>query len=550
MAGLPPLVSEQDFSQALEEFAAAIGQEWVFTSDQDLEAYRDPYSLMRGTEMESLASAAVGPSSVEEVQAIVRIANRYKVPLYPISTGRNFAYGGASANLNGSVIVDLKRMNRILRVDEDRNFALVEPGVSYFEIYRYIQERGLKVWIDTADVGWGGLVGNALDRGMGYTMPFFRDHANAACGVEVVLANGEVMRTGMGAMPASDSWQEYKHGFGPDPSGLFFQGNFGIVTKMGFRLMPQPEHYRTGLIYLPKRLDLIPAVKVVNFLHDSNMLGEVFYESPLRALLGDPGFSAAVNRRGGADPEELDRYAAEAGLNAWQVELQFYGPEATCLANWEYAKARFAAAIPGVSFVEGESLSVPLTEEQLNNPGTNFRNGDWHRKVSQGVPALSAWSLVSERSPANPEGQVVAHAGFFPIIPRSGEAIFRAQHVFGDAFEDLGLPPFNSALTTPLVWAMFAYQMVFPLPDNNEQLHRALVHLINVGAENGFGDYRSPPFHQDHAQASYSFNDNALRRFHETLKDAIDPNGILAPGRGGIWPSRYADYRYVWEDEV
>src|SRR5690606_21294342 len=70
----------------------------------------------------------------------------------------------AAPNLNGSVIVDLKRMNRILRVDDERNFALVEPGVTYFDLYRYIQERGLKVWIDCADVGWGGLVGNALDR--------------------------------------------------------------------------------------------------------------------------------------------------------------------------------------------------------------------------------------------------------------------------------------------------------------------------------------------------------------------------------------------------
>jgi 4-cresol dehydrogenase (hydroxylating) len=261
MAVLPPNVSAEDFASAVREFAAAVGADWVFTSDADLELYRDPYSVMRGTERESLASAAVAPASVEQVQQVVRVANKYKTPLFPISTGKNYAYGGASANLSGSVIVDLKRMNRILSVDDERNFALVEPGVSYMDLYRHIQQRGLKVWIDCADVAWGGLVGNALDRGMGYTLPFFRDHANAACGVEVVLANGEVMRTGMGALPKADTWQDYKHGFGPDPSGLFPQGNFGIVTKMGFRLMPQPEHYRTGLIRVPKRRDLIQAIR-------------------------------------------------------------------------------------------------------------------------------------------------------------------------------------------------------------------------------------------------------------------------------------------------
>ncbi len=550
MAVLPPGVNAEDFQSAVREFQAAVGVEWVFTSDEDLALYRDPYSLMRDTDNESLASAAVAPSSVEEVQQVVRVANRYRTPLFPISTGRNYAYGGASANLSGSVIVDLKRMNRILRVDDERNFALVEPGVTYFDMWRHIQERGLRVWIDPADVAWGGLVGNALDRGMGYTLPYFRDHANAVCGVEVVLANGDVMRTGMGALPDADTWQEYRHGFGPDPAGLFPQGNFGIVTKMGFRLMPQPEHYRTGLIRVPRRRDLIPLVNNVNYFSDSHMIGEAFYESPLRALLNDNGFRAAVNRRDGGDHVALDRYAADAGLASWQVELQFYGPRATCLANWEYAQARVAREIPGASFIDGESLDLPMTEQQLHNPDPWFRNGLWHREASQGIPSMSAWSLVNTRSPQNPEGQTIAHAGFFPIIPRSGEAVFTAQRVFGNAFADLGLAPFNAALSTPLVWAMFAYQMSFPLSNDKALAHRAMLHLISVAADNGFGDYRAPPFHQDHAAATYSFGDHALRRFHETLKDAIDPNGILAPGRGGIWPSAFRQYRHDWERDV
>ena len=62
----------------------------------------------------------------------------------------------------------------------------------------------------------------------------------AQCGMEVVLANGEVMRTGMGAMPGNKSWHVYKRGLGPTPDQLFMQSNFGIVTKMGVWLMPEP----------------------------------------------------------------------------------------------------------------------------------------------------------------------------------------------------------------------------------------------------------------------------------------------------------------------
>ena len=82
----PPGVSEQDFAAALQAFAAAIGPEWVFTSAADVALYRDAYSPFRDEAGERVASAAVAPDSVEQVREVVRIANRYRIPLYPIST--------------------------------------------------------------------------------------------------------------------------------------------------------------------------------------------------------------------------------------------------------------------------------------------------------------------------------------------------------------------------------------------------------------------------------------------------------------------------------
>src|SRR5690349_9798207 len=111
---LPPGVSDRDFTAALTQFAAAVGSDWVFSSDADLDLYRDAYSPLWGTAEERRASAAVAPQSVEEVQQVVRIANRYRIPLYPISTGKNLGYGGSAPGYSGSVVVDLKRMNRIV----------------------------------------------------------------------------------------------------------------------------------------------------------------------------------------------------------------------------------------------------------------------------------------------------------------------------------------------------------------------------------------------------------------------------------------------------
>src|SRR4029077_3937025 len=261
---VPPNVSAEAYGKALLEFAQVVGKEWVFTSDEDLDLYRDAYSPYLNEPEERIASGAVAPSSTEQVQQIVRIANKYRIPLYTISTGKNLGYGGSAPAYSGSVVLDLKRMNRILEVNEKSAYALVEPGVSYFDLYRYIQEKGYKLWIDVPDPGWGSPIGNSLDHGGGYLQPMYRNHFDSHCGMEVVLPNGELLRTGMGALPVAQTWQQYKSGYGPWIDGLFSQSNFGIVTKMGFWLMPEPEAYLSGTVLAGKRDDLHQLVKTLN----------------------------------------------------------------------------------------------------------------------------------------------------------------------------------------------------------------------------------------------------------------------------------------------
>jgi 4-cresol dehydrogenase (hydroxylating) len=138
---VPRGVSERTFADAIAQFERAVGKEWVFTSDEDLDLYRDAYSPLWGEPEERIASGAVAPDSVEQVQQVVRTANQFKIPIYPIATGRNLGYGGSAPAYSGSVVLDLKRMNRILDVSERNASCLVEPGVSYFDLCRYIEEK-------------------------------------------------------------------------------------------------------------------------------------------------------------------------------------------------------------------------------------------------------------------------------------------------------------------------------------------------------------------------------------------------------------------------
>jgi 4-cresol dehydrogenase (hydroxylating) len=539
---LPPGVNQRDFDRALRAFEAAVGAEWVFSSAADVALYRDAYSPFKGEPDERTASAAVAPSTVEEVQAVVRVANEYRIPIYPISTGKNLGYGGSAPNLSGSVVLDLKRMNRILEVSERNSSALVEPGVSYFDFYRYIQENKLKVWMDCPDPGWGSLVGNALDHGGGYTGTTYRNHFDSHCGLEVVLANGDLLRTGMGALPAAQTWQQYKFGVGPWIDGLFSQSNYGVVTKMGFWLMPEPEAYLTGTVIVPRYADLIPLVDTLNFVENSGVVnGMPQLGSPLLGGFFNPIQSELRELiQGGASTEDLEAYARAQGTGYWSCTLKFYGPEKSIAANWEWCQDKFAAAIPGATFEDGERFRFPLSAEEIESITRNQALGSRSSTLPEfGIPSLTMFS-IGARSETNPN-PTEGHMWFSPIIPRSGEAIIEANRVFAAAARELDLPINAVGFSLPTTYWNRAFIYLFGLPvtkdvATNRANREKFEKLVALVAEQGWGEYRTPPAFQDAVLATYSFNDHALRRFLETLKDAVDPNGILSAGRYGIWP--------------
>lgn len=531
---------QRTLDKALRAFAKVVGDDWVFSSAEDVALYRDPYSLLWDESDEKVASAAVAPASTEQVVEVVRIANQYRIPIYPVSTGKNLGYGGAAPVLPGSVVLDLKRMNRILEVNERNAYAVVEPGVTYFDLYNYIQEHKLKLWIDCPGPGWGSLVGNALDRGLGYTLAQYRNHFDAHCGMEVVLPTGTLMRTGMGAMPKAQTWQQFKSGYGPWIDGLFSQSNLGVVTKMGFWLMPQPEAFGSGRVFVPRYRDLIPLVDIMNRLEASHILqGFSALSCPIvgTSIGGGPSamvptqqdaqIMAVVNDPSGFVPERLDPIGLKKDIPFWSCEFNFYGPPKLIEAQWACAKDAFAA-IPGARFELSEILPLPLTQAQVDAlPDT----------VLFGIPTLrtfSAGPLTDYDGAA-----VVGHVFFSPVVPRTGEAAIAANDILGKIARQHGLPVTPIQFPNPAFERSFVFVIALPVTRDvtvNRKIRGIFKQLVEVAAEHGWGEYRTTPAFYDEVMQTYSFNEHALRRFHETLKDAVDPNGILSAGRYGIWP--------------
>ncbi|WLH10845.1 FAD-binding oxidoreductase [Pseudomonas hefeiensis] len=547
----PPNVSPEVFSVALQAFAGVVGKEWVFVEDEDLFPYRDSYSPLRDTPEDRSASAAVAPGSVEEVQAVVRIADKHRIPLYTISTGKNLGYGGSAPNHGGSVVLDLKRMNRIIEVNESNGYAIVEPGVSYFDLYNYIQERGLKVWLDVADPGWGSVVGNALDHGVGHTLSRFRNHFDSHCGMEVVLANGEMVRTGMGALPGSQTWGQFKMGMGPILDGIFSQSNFGVVTKMGIWLMPAPEAFMHGMVMAARYDDLHAVVELLKYVENTGLasgapemsspllgisnytkhLVDAFYEGPpqLQKQHADLIAKASVGYSA-----ELQKYGLDNNIPYWVLNLKFYGPPKVIQAQWEAVQELAEKSIKGVRFQAGQIQSDPRKA-----------SAEWTVYPQDvGVPNMDFFGMGT-RAGGNPH-PMRGHMWFSPVIPQTAQGILEANRVFEEAYRTLpalqnvpiwNLRPF--ALPAPFFERAFLFIVGFPITDDasmNKASIKAYRTLLDIGAQHGWGEYRCHPEFQDQAMGLYSYNNNSLLRLNEVIKDAIDPNGILSPGRYGIWP--------------
>ena len=515
---LPPYLTEAQFDRALENFSACVSREHVLQSVDELDAYRDPFSPGISTS----ASAAITPGSVEEIQAILRVASVHQVPLWTVSTGRNFAYGGAAPRLPGAVILDLKRLNRVIEVNEDLAYALVEPGVTYFDLYAHIKGKGFKLWIDPPAPGWGSMVGNTLERGFGYTP--YGDHAAHQCGMEVVLANGELIRTGMGAMTDNSSWPLYKPGFGPSYDAMFMQSNFGIVTKMGIWLMPQPE---TSLLCTAKfhnESDLELIVDTLRPLRLNQIIqNNAVIEGPVRWAAGISTRDQWYDGDGAMPHDAIKAMIKKMGSGWWNLRFGLYGPAEIVDVNYRIVQKVFAK-IPGAE--------LNAKKYRHDEPAGG---GD---KLMTGIPNLAAFQMLDWR------GGNGAHIDLSPICPATGHDAVRQYQMVQTRANESGFD-YYGGFTVGTRHLHHIFAAIFDRDNVKQctQVDTLFKTLIDDIRQAGYGEYRSHLHYMNQVASQYDFNNHALMRMSEAIKDALDPAGILSPGKQGIWPKVFREFK-------
>jgi len=256
--------------EAYKALEAIVGKEYISSNPAVCEGYRagpGGYESGLGYErvMTKIPGCVIMPRTTEEVQKIVKVCNRYKVPYVPYSTGW---YGPRShCHVDNELLVDLKRMDDF-EIDDKHLYATVGPGVIYSQLQEEAMSRGMYII-----VGGGGSQCSAIANmiGDGWSPLSYRiglPHRRIL-GTELVLPDGELVLMGSLATEEDSFWGE---GPGPDLRGLLrgftgLRGCLGIVTKMAIKLLPfQPEKLVPTGISPFTALELpVKRVKWINF---------------------------------------------------------------------------------------------------------------------------------------------------------------------------------------------------------------------------------------------------------------------------------------------
>ncbi|KDQ62534.1 vanillyl-alcohol oxidase [Jaapia argillacea MUCL 33604] len=525
---IPPGHTAQSLEVALRDLAEILGQQWVKFNDVPLidgdyhavPLSHDSYHILDPDDL--VPSAVCWPADTEDVVKTVKWANKWKVPIWPISVGRNLGYGGSAPRVRGSLVLDLgRRMDRILSVDTENAVCLIEPGVQYVTLYEHLQEIGVgnDLWVDVPDLPGGSVMGNALERGVGYTP--YGDHWAHHIGLEVVTPTGEVIRTGMGSMEGSECWQLFPYGYGPHQDGIFSQSNYGIVTKMGMELLPNPGGVRVFMAAFPRREDLYQAIEIIRPLMIKKIIGNVpmFRLGLQDASLYKTRDDFELDERGIVKPDSLKKVIEELKTGEWVFYAVVYGPDEITQAKYEYVKKQLGQ-INGTKFYQREDVPP---EHYLHN----------YAHYTTGIPT---WREL-DRMKWVPNA---SHMFFAPVSANSGQDAERQSNMCKKRMEEYG---FN-CLDTFFIGTRAMHHVISFMYNRKdaEERTRALAcirALIDDCAKLGIGEYRTHLALQDQVAKTYNWNDGAIMKFNEKIKDALDPNGILQPGRSGIWPKEY-----------
>lgn len=481
------------------------------------------------------------PSTTDEVIGCVKIAHQGRIPVYPVSAARNWGYGSAVPWKDSSALLDLSRMKAISHLDEKLGVMTVEPGVTFQEAYTFLEEknsgRALTVIGGTPH---GSIVGNTLERGIG-TGPY-GDRALYACNLEVVLPNGEVIRTGVGRFKDAQVADLARWGTGPCLDGLFFQSNFGIVTKMTVYLPRKPALFGAFRLALKDERRFPELIDRLQELRSRGLLGaNVTIMSDIRMFASYGQYpwvqSGGITPLPGMLREEMRR---SQSVGSWNVTSALFANDAISLSAMQrQVKKTLGHLCSHLLFVNERveryrSLLRPLWKFRWGVDLDKYLDASYRRSVYRGVPNSISMMQAYWRKKAlppkdmNPDRDRCGCIWVCPELPFTGTAASEVAKILTTKFVEFGFDPLISfvGLSEQTLRAVAAIMYDRDVPGEDELAMRCYHDTIRALQEAGFYPYRLGVQSADYPRS----DDPAYESVVSRLKQALDPNQILSPG--------------------
>ena len=460
----PPTI--RDMTDVLDALRLELPALQLLTDEIDRESYRRDEALYFEP---GLPLAVALPRTTEEVSAIVRVAAAHRVPVVPRGAGSGLS--GGSAGIEGAVTVALTRMNRILEIDTVNRVAVVQPGVINAELKAAVAREGLFYAPDPASYEFCTIGGNIGTNAGGLCCVKYGVTRDAVAAVEVVLADGAVIRTG--GRTVKDV-----AGYSLTQLMVGSQGTLGIITEATLRLRPAPPRSQTMLAFFPSLAAAADAVTRI-------MTGGL---TPCTLELMDRFTIAAVDDW---HRLELDR-TAEALL---LVESDLGGPAGEA----EVAAAEAACRAAGASDVVR---------------ATDPAEADWLRQVRRmAYRALERLGACRMEDVAVPRSRLLE---LLAAVARIGERHGVRCGTFGHVGDGNLHPTF--------VWERGDDAAAHRVDAACQDLYRAAMSLGGtLTGEHGIGATRVHLVEEQRGT-------DALRVM-QRIKSALDPDHILNPGR-------------------
>ncbi|MDX5151384.1 MAG: FAD-binding oxidoreductase [Acidiferrobacterales bacterium] len=489
-------------------------------------------------------SAVLRPSNQEQVAAVLKVAQRWHVAVYPISTGNNWGYGSANPVEDNCAILDLSRLDRISGFDPEMGVVTIEPGVTQGALRAFLDQQEGNYLVPVTGAGpTCSILGNALERGYGITP--ITDHFAAVTKIEAVLPDGTLYRTPLSELGGTEVDGLFKWGLGPYIDGLFSQGNFGVVVNMTIALAPVPETV-TAFFFSIKddaRLEaLIPTVRAVlrtlggpvvaiNLLNSQRML------SMMTPFPEDKAIDGVL------PAHEIQSLANRYGVPAWNGVGAIYASKEVARAARRTLRRLLGPVTDRLVFINRRKVEAARKVARIlpGSLATRVKGMadtlSGALEIMHGTPnevalALAYWRSGKLPGPDQPKSPARDGCGliwFAPLVPIRSENVRRYIDMIERICPQYGVNPLITLTTVNDRCFDSTVPLLFDR-GNAEATARAndcYRALFEAGQTEGFLPYRL----NIDAMNTLNTGGSAFARLASQLKAAVDPNFILAPGR-------------------